>query len=96
MLKHWNRKHNQACYVPSMVQKQHNREYMYGDKAILGVGTDFQLFLKEMAIGNIVYDPGIKMENASTSPTIKRRSQFRIKSLNLPNLYGHNEIVELK
>ena len=96
MLKHWNRKHNQACYVPSMVQRPHNREYMYGDKAILGVGTDFQLFLKEMAIGNIVYDPGIKMENAPTSPTIKRRSQFRIKSLNLPNLYGHNEIVELK
>jgi hypothetical protein len=95
MLLHWNRKHNQACYVPSLSNTFGNRQYKYGDKVILGTGTDFQLFLKQMAIGNIYYDPGIKMENVSTKPMIKKRSQFRIKSQHLSNLYKVSEIVTL-
>lgn len=95
MLLHWNRKHNQACYVPSLSDIIGDRKYKYGDKVILGVGTDFQLFLKQMAIGNIYYDPGIKMENVSQRPKIKKRSQFRIKSKNLNNLYKSSEIVKL-
>ncbi|WP_410429564.1 hypothetical protein [Pedobacter lusitanus] len=35
------------------------------------------------------------MENASTHPKIKKRSQFRIKSQYLPHLYRENEIVDL-
>ena len=81
MLLHWNRKkHNQACYVPSLSEKINERKYKYGNKIILGTGTDFQLFLKQMAVGNIYYDPGIKMENVSTRPKKSKRSQFRIKS----------------
>jgi hypothetical protein len=80
MLLHWNRKHNQACYVPSLSETEQIRQYKYGNNVILGTGTDFQLFLRQMAIGNIYYDPGIKMENVSTKPKIKKRSQFRIKS----------------
>lgn len=95
MLLHWNRKHNQACYVPSLSDTAGNRKYKYGNKVILGTGTDFQLFLKQMAIGNIYYDPGIKMENVSTKPKIKKRSQFRIKSQHLSNLYKDSEIVTL-
>lgn len=95
LLKHWNRKHNQACYVPSLSVTKPERKYYYGDKLILGVKTDFQLFLKEMSNGNVVYDPGIKMDNVSTKPKIKKRSQFRIKSCNIPNLYFNNEIVLL-
>lgn len=95
MLLHWNRKHNQACYVPSLSENKEERSYKYGDKVILGVGTDFQLFLGQMACGNIYYDPGIKMENFSTKPKIKKRSQFRIKSQFLKNLYKHNEIIDL-
>lgn len=95
MLLHWNRKHNQACYVPSLSDTTGNRKYKYGDKVILGTGTDFQLFLKQMAIGNIYYDPGIKMEKVSTKPKIKKRSQFRIKSQHLSNLYKDSEIVTL-
>jgi hypothetical protein len=30
MLLHWNRKHNQACYVPSLSDKAAIRRYMYG------------------------------------------------------------------
>lgn len=95
MLLHWNRKHNQACYVPSLSENNEIRKYKYGNEIILGMGTDFQLFLKQMAIGNIYYDPGIKMENVSTKPKIKKRSQFRMKSQFLGNLYKENEIVTL-
>ncbi len=95
MLLHWNRKHNQACYVPSLSDITDERKYKYGNKIILGTGTDFQLFLRQMAIGNIYYDPGIKMENVSTKPKIKKRSQFRIKSQFLGELYKDNEIVTL-
>ncbi len=95
MLLHWNRKHNQACYVPSLSETAHERQYKYGNNIILGTGTDFQLFLGQLASGNIYYDPGIKMENASTKPKIKKRSQFRIKSQNLPNLYKINEVLDI-
>lgn len=95
MLLHWNRKHNQACYVPSLSDLEQERQYKYGSKIILGTGTDFQLFLGQMANGNIYYDPGIKMENVSTKLKIKKRSQFRIKSQYLPNLYKKNEIVDI-
>ncbi|GAA4336169.1 hypothetical protein GCM10023149_44730 [Mucilaginibacter gynuensis] len=96
LIKHWNKKHNQACYVPSKSVKVPLQKYLYGNKVLLGNGTDFQLFLKQMLLGNIYYDPGIKMEFVSSSkPVIKRRSQFRIKSGNLTNLYKQSEIVDL-
>jgi hypothetical protein len=96
LIKHWNRKHNQACYIPSKIEKTPVQKYFYGNNVLLGNGTDFQLFLKQMALGNIYYDPAIKMEQASTSkPAIKRRSQFRIKSGNLSHLYKQSETVDL-
>lgn len=95
MLLHWNRKHNQACYIPSVGVKDPLRSYKYGSNVILGTGTDFQLFLQQMQLGNIYYDPGIKMENASSRPLIKKRSQFRIKSAYLQNLYKSNTIHDL-
>jgi len=95
MLKHWNRKHNQACYIPSLMLNQDGRNYQYGNNVIMGTGTDFQMFLSEMSNGNIYYDPGIKLENISTKPKAKKRSQFRIKAGNLANLYRQNEIVDI-
>lgn len=94
MLKHWNKKHNQACYVPSKSLKDPERKYWYGNNLILGTGTDFQLFLIQLHAGNIFYDPGIKLEKIKT-PSIKRRSQFRINSKNLKNLYKVNEIIDI-
>ncbi|MBO6794395.1 MAG: hypothetical protein JJ895_10830 [Balneolaceae bacterium] len=96
MLLHWNRKHDKACYVPSLSQKNGDRKYKYGNNIILGTGTDFQLFLAQMVKGNIYYDPGIKLENMSDKPKIKKRSQFRIKSKYLPELYKLNEIVNVE
>ena len=78
-----------------MLETQPERKYKYGKNIILGTGTDFQLFLAQMANGNIYYDPGIKMENMLSRPKIKKRSQFRIKSQYLPNLYKVNEIVDV-
>lgn len=95
MLLHWNRKHDKACYIPSLSETTGDRKYKYGNNVILGTGTDFQLFLQEMFKGNIYYDPGIKLENMSTKPSMKKRSQFRIKSQFLPNLYKINEIVDV-
>lgn len=95
MLLHWNRKHDKACYIPSIMQNTDLRKYHFGNSVVLGVGTDFQLFLAQMAKGNIFYDPGIKIEHASTKPKIKQRSQFRIKSENLAHLYKKNEIVNV-
>lgn len=95
MLLHWNRKHNRACYIPSLCQITPERKYKFGDKVLLGIGADFQIFLKQMADGHIYYDPGIKMENVSTNPKIKQRSQFRIKSQFLDKLYTNSEVVIL-
>jgi hypothetical protein len=95
LLLHWNRKHNQACYVPSESIKEPTRCYRYSNEIIIGTGTDFQLFLGEMYKGNIYYDPGIKLENYSTNPKTKRRSQFRIKSKNLHRLYKNSELVKV-
>ncbi len=95
MLKHWNRKHNQACYVPSLTSSQPVKQYRCGNLITLGVDTDFQLFLQQMFVGNIYYDRGIKMENVSTRPVVKRRSQFRIKSSFLKNLYRKNEVTDV-
>ena len=58
----------------------------------------FSLFLKQIANGNVYYDPGIKLELAidgGRKQTIKRRSQFRIKSLNLSALYKENKVVDI-
>lgn len=95
LMLHWNRKHNQACYVPSKSESIPIKRYKYGSRIILGSTTDFQLFLQQMHLGNIYYDPGIKMENASGDRSIKKRSQFRIRSRYLSTLYRNNEIVDV-
>ena len=104
LLKHWNTKHANACYVPSLIRKDENlypfskQQYYYGNNIMLGSSTDFSLFLRQVENGTIYYDPGIKLELAidgERKQNIKRRSQFRIKSGNLTTLYKNNEIVDL-
>ncbi|MFI5160722.1 MAG: MvaI/BcnI family restriction endonuclease [Sphingobacteriales bacterium] len=95
LLKHWTKKHNQACYVPSKSIISPTKQYQYGNNILIGNGTEFDLFLRQMAMGNVYYDPGVKMEQASSKPLIKRRSQFRIKSGNLKSLYKKSETINL-
>jgi MvaI/BcnI restriction endonuclease family len=102
LLKHWNTKHANACYVPSINRKPTDlgpvQQYRYGNLIQLGRQTDFSIFLKQVADGNIYYDPGIKLElelPGIRKQAIKRRSQFRIKSGMLTTLYRENEVVDL-
>jgi MvaI/BcnI restriction endonuclease family len=96
MMQHWNRKHAQAAYVPSMFRTP-PPEYSFGPQILLCEQTDFILFLKGFARGVVYYDPGIKLENASTPQAKgKGRSQFRIKHSSITNMYHRHEIVDLK
>lgn len=95
LLKHWIRKHAKAVYVPSMSRTEPCRAYRYSDIVRLGEGTSFIKLLHAIYLGDVYYDPGIKLENASGKIRIKRRSQFRIHSGDLPSLYDHMNIVQV-
>ncbi|NJR20124.1 MAG: MvaI/BcnI restriction endonuclease family protein [Hyphomonadaceae bacterium] len=76
----WSRKHGKAAYVPAE-KSEVDWQYRYGAEVRLAIGTDFLLFLEAVQVGAVYYDPGIKIEEASsTAPKLKRRSQFRIGS----------------
>lgn len=87
LISHWNRKHAHAVYVPAMKESEPKLKYSYGNVVRLCKGTDFLRLLKAIAKGSVYYDPGIKLENVSTKPKPKKRSQFRIKSKDIPSLY---------
>jgi hypothetical protein len=89
LLDHWKRKHAKAAFVPCVTNKSPlGRAYRYGETVRLGIGTDFGCFLRGLLSATIYYDPGIKMEDASSeNPKTKRRNQIRIKVGALPELY---------
>jgi hypothetical protein len=96
LLEHWSRKHAKAVYVPSQCRKEPVRQYHYGDMVRLAEGTDSLRLLKALIAGAVYYDPGIKLENASSAnPTSKRRSQFRVASRDITALYEAVELVVL-
>jgi len=91
LIEHWNRKHAQAAYVPSLMQRR-PRKYRYASTVFLGAGTDFARFVKAVAEGAVYYDPGIKLEDESSDePRTHRRSQFRIAFKKLAMLYREFE-----
>jgi hypothetical protein len=95
MMAHWNRKHAQAAYIPSIFTSPPPK-YAYGNRVLMCENTDFLLFLRAVADGDVYYDPAIKQEAASsTSGKIKRRSQFRIQHVQLERLYHQRETVVL-
>lgn len=98
IMDHWKRKHSQAVYIPCMMKPSDTggRSYHYGNNIELGTGTDFEIFLSAMLGGFVYYDPGIKLEHASTEkPKSKRRSQFRVKHNSLSRLYKRFEFVDV-
>ena len=97
MMRHWNRKHALAAYVPSEKSSALPRRYRYGPQVRLGQQTDFLRFVRALASGQAYYDPGIKLEGVdSPKPRVKRRSQFRIRSRDLGMLYERFETVDLR
>jgi len=95
LLSHWSRKHSLAVYVPSMKRITESWQYCYGHRVRLAQRTDPLKFLNALATGTVYYDPGIKLENASTKPLVKKRSQFRIASKNISALYETLEYIDL-
>lgn len=98
LIEKWTRKHAKAAYIPSHSRKRDGKapEYRYGHVIGLGERSSISNFLGAMALQSIYYDPGIKLENASTAkPKIKKRSQFRISAKNLPSLYAEFELVDI-
>ncbi len=96
LLSHWNKKHNRAVFVPSKHRTSPSNEYRYGSHVRLGIGTDPLKLLKALELGRIYYDPGIKVEDASSvRPTTKRRSQFRVTLRHLDSLYDKLDLVKL-
>ena len=95
ILSHWNLKHAKASYIPSKKHIDPCLQYHYGNNIMIGHETDFTYFLSQLSLKNVYYDPAIKVENVSTKPKHKPRSQFRIKSRYVTSLYKHFEIVDL-
>jgi hypothetical protein len=97
LMEHWTRKHAHAVYVPSMLRKIPAQQYTYSRLVRLASKPDFLLVLHALAKGIIYYDPGIKLENASSDRSrLKKRSQFRIKSKDLGSIYGLCETVDVE
>ncbi|MBW6419347.1 MvaI/BcnI family restriction endonuclease [Celeribacter sp. PS-C1] len=82
LLNHWNRKHAQAAYLPS-ISSGNPRQYQYADRVQLGQGTDFFKFMRLISQGSVYLDPAVKVENGKQ----KKRNQFRVNHSNLPDLY---------
>jgi hypothetical protein len=96
ILEHWSHKHAKAVYVPSKRRTEPQWQYAYGHKVRLAQGKDSLRLLRAFAAGAVYYDPGIKLENASTDkPKPKKRSQFRVASKNIGTLYETVETVEV-
>ena len=97
LVEHWNRKHAKAAYIPSLSRKEADKRksYNYCNNIRLFEGTTFPVLLHALTEAYVYYDPGIKLENASTAPTNKRRSQFRIKSGLLSHLYKKQSDVDV-
>lgn len=94
LFEHWSRKHAKAVYVPSKCRDNPTQQYSYGHKVRLAQGTDSLRLLGALASGTVYYDPGIKLEAASSgTPRSKPRSQFRIGSRNIGAIYQTVEVV---
>jgi len=96
IFEHWSRKHTRAVYVPSQRRTEPKWQYAYGYKVRLAQRTDSLRLLRAFATGAVYYDPGIKLEHASSErPSHKKRSQFRVASKNIAALYEMVETVEV-
>ena len=87
IMTHWSRKHSHAVYVPSNKRTTPFLQYCYGHIVLMAEKTDPLYLLKALVDKKVYYDPGIHLDNVSTHPTTKRRSQFRIHSKNVGVLY---------
>lgn len=93
LIEHWNRKHAQAVYVPSL--RSPANQYRYADQVLLCEGTDFMMFLKAFMAGQVYYDPAMKVVGIAPNIDTKKRSQFRVRHAELGMLYHKSETIQL-
>lgn len=95
LLDHWKVKHAHVAFVPSEQRKLPSQQYSYGREILIGEGAEFRLLLTAINKGKVYYDPGIKLEDASTGKAkAKKRSQFRVASGDLEALYESCSVVD--
>ncbi len=97
LLAHWGRKHASAVYVPyekSITETAQNL-YRFDSPVAMGEGTDFTLFLREVASGSVVLDPGSRIRTIGDRQEVKARNQFRTALKSLPKLYRSFECIPL-
>ncbi len=96
LIKKWSEKHAAAAYVPYERDENEPIRYRYNSPVLLGEGTEFELFLRAMVSGAVIYDPAPKLTGLGTSRTqVKARSQFRISIRALNLLYNKIENYKL-
>lgn len=96
LISQWAKKHAAAAYVPYERADEEPIRYRYNSPVLLGEGTEFELFLRAMMSGAVIYDPAPKLTGVGTLKTqVKARSQFRINVRNIKNLYRFLDIVEI-
>jgi hypothetical protein len=96
IIKHWTHKHARAVYVPSMSRREPSQAYWYGPEVKLAAHPSVEELLAAIHNGKVYYDPGIKVESASSGrPKTKRRNQLRVRVQDLSALYREFETVSL-
>ncbi len=100
---HWAKKHAQAAFVPSKIQRitptptGEDRQYSYGNEVRLAEHSDSIKVIDAIARGDLYYDPAIKIVNESqpTGLKIKSRSQWRVSSKKIASLYQSVTFVQV-
>jgi len=88
ILNSWMKKHEQAAYVPAISKSESGvRHYWYGPDVRLGEGTNFRRFLIALSEGAVYLDPAHKHVTDGDLVDTHRRTQWRIKSSDIPSLY---------
>jgi len=92
----WSKKHANTVYVPAECDTSSSRRYRYGSIVQMCSGADFSRVLAAVSRGAVYYDPGIKVEQASSGrPLTKRRSQFRVRRDAVGSLYSRNAFIDV-
>jgi hypothetical protein len=96
LIKKWSEKHSAAAYVPFQRDGGEVIRYRYNSPVMLAKGTEFELFLKALTMGLIIYDPAPKLTGVGTPRTrVKARSQFRVNIKNIIQLYRSIDVVDI-
>lgn len=88
LMTHWSHKHAKAAYVSYSAEGPDPTLYRFGPGVRLCWKADLLPFLTAIRDGRLYYDPGSHMGSGPDGPVVKKRNQFRIRSRDVPDVYG--------